>query len=186
MATKQDARTTSRAAATPARTVRAAADDSRTIDDGNSSMTLEQRRQLIRSEFVQQALPSAPPIPGYHVCWLSSTNTYDPIHKRMRMGYTPVRREEVPGMPTTGNQLSGEYADCITCNEMVLFKVPEEVYQIIMSELHYRQPLEEEQAIHARIQGAQQYDSNGKDLGEVEGDGFDSLGKPLGKDPTFA
>ena len=57
----------------------------------------QERRRMFRNEWVQEALPSPPDVPGFHLLWLSTTNSYDPIHKRMRMGYTPVTVDEVPG-----------------------------------------------------------------------------------------
>lgn len=183
---KQDSRTRAVSAPNVRGTRAATADNSRTNMDGNSSLTVEQRRQRIRSEFVQEALPAAPVIPGYHTCWLSSTSTYDPIHKRMRLGYTPVSIDEVPGMAKSAGATSGEYAGCVVANEMVLFKVPEDQYQLIMSELHYHQPLEEELAIRNRMEEAARTDSNGKDLSVIEGDGFESLGRGGSQAPTFA
>jgi len=53
----------------------------------------QERRRMFRDEFAQEALPNAPEIPGFHCCWLSTTHQYDPIHKRMRIGYTPVKAD---------------------------------------------------------------------------------------------
>lgn len=114
----------------------------------------EDYRRMIHNEFVQEALPSVPEIPGYHLCWLSTTSAHDPIHKRIRLGYTPVKIEEIRG----GEELvgykmkSGELEGCIGCNEMVLFKLPLEKYQMIMSEFHHRMPLAEESAIYERLE----------------------------------
>ena len=57
----------------------------------------QERRRMFRSEFTQEALPTPPEIPGFHLCWLSTTNQYDPIHKKLRLGYIPVKAEELPG-----------------------------------------------------------------------------------------
>ena len=59
----------------------------------------QERRRMFSSEWIQESLPKPPDIPGFHVCWLSTTNGYDPIHKRMRMGYEPVKVEDVPEGP---------------------------------------------------------------------------------------
>ena len=37
----------------------------------------EERRRMFRSEWLQEALPKPPEIPGFHLCWLSTTNQYD-------------------------------------------------------------------------------------------------------------
>ena len=59
-------------------------------------VSAEERRRMFRSEWFQEALPTLPEIPGFHTCWLSTTNQYDPIHKRLRMGYTPVTPQDLP------------------------------------------------------------------------------------------
>ena len=74
----------------------ATADASRAAPE-EKFVSSEERRRMFRSEWLQEALPTPPEIPGFHLCWLSSTNQYDPIHKRLRMGYTPVKAEELPG-----------------------------------------------------------------------------------------
>ena len=75
---------------------RAQQDESRAAPEEHM-VSSEERRRMFRSEWLQEALPTPPEIPGFHLCWLSTTNQYDPIHKRLRMGYTPVKAEELPG-----------------------------------------------------------------------------------------
>ena len=72
------------------------ADVARTQQDG-TAMTLEERRQLLRSDWLQEVLPTPPKVPGWHFCWLSTTNSSDPIFKRLQKGYELVRNSEVPG-----------------------------------------------------------------------------------------
>jgi len=78
--------------------------ESRAVDDQSRSapeekfVSSEERRRMFRSEWLQEALPTPPEIPGYHLCWLSSTNQYDPIHKRMRLGYEPVKPKNYPAL----------------------------------------------------------------------------------------
>ena len=79
---------------------------------------------------------------------------------------------------------SGEHTGLVACNEMILYKLPEELYQEMMVELHHNAPMDEQEKI--RIQQEQLLnakDSNGKRLGQVEGDGinFDQTAKV----PTF-
>lgn len=166
---KTDARTRRTNAQDPERASRAAADLSRTDEDG-TALTSQQRLQQIRDEFRQEALPTAPEIPGYHVCWLSSTSTYDPIQKRMRLGYTPVRADDIPGF-NADRATSGAFEGCVSCNEMLLFKIPQDVYEMIMKEFHHDQPLREEESLKAALkkQGNEGKDSSGKELGEIEG-----------------
>lgn len=142
--------------------------------------TTSERRKMFR-EFTQEALPTPPAMPGWHFCWLSTTSQYDPIYKRMRMGYEPVKPSDSEAMKEFEHLRlkSGEYEGCISVNEMVLFKIPEEIYQEIMQEYHYNMPLEEEERIKANAMaaptGVPQKDSQGRPLSIVEGDGFNDM-----------
>ena len=168
-----------KAAATPVRADRDSADTQRTQQDG-TAMTLEERRRLMRSEWVQEVLPTPPAIPGWHYCWLSTTNASDPIHKRIQRGYEPVRASEIPGFMQYKVE-QGEYEGCVACNEMLLFKLPQELYEDYMMYVHHDRPLEEEEVIRENARISEQ-DSNGRALGEVEG--FDTLGRRV-RTPTF-
>lgn len=154
-------------------------DERQTTEDSLS--TSSERRKMFR-EFTQEALPTPPNTPGWHYCWLSTTNQYDPIFKRMRLGYETVKATELPEF----NHLrvkSGEYEGCISINEMILFKIPQEVYQEIMEEYHHNMPLEEEERIRANALPTDK-DSNGKSLGTFEDEGFKDLGARV-RTPTF-
>ena len=150
-----------------------ASEDEKRIAPEEFNMSAQERRRAIRSEWVQEALPNPPAIPGYHLCWLSTTNAYDPIHKRMRMGYEPVKAEELQGFDQYAVK-SGEHTGFVAVNEMLLYKMPEDIYQDIMTQLHHDAPLEEQEKIKLQveqIQGAK--DSRGRPLGSIEGDGMD-------------
>lgn len=139
----------------------------------------QERRRMFRQEWIQESLPKPPDIPGFHLCWLSTTNGYDPIHKRMRMGYEPVKVEEVPGFENYKVK-AGEHTGFVACNEMLLYKIPQEIYQQIMEELHHFAPQDEADKIRVQaenLQGAR--DSNGRRLGMVEGEGISELDKPM-------
>lgn len=162
--------------ASAARGSRAQEDAARVSDDG-TALTMAQRVAMIRSEFQQEALPKVPQLPGFHLCWLSTTNSYDPIHKRMRLGYTPVRVEELTGFDSM-RMTSGEFAGCISCNEMLLFKIPLDIYHAIMREFHHNMPLEEEESLRRQLDALESSeDSSGKKLGQVaeDSDGFKQL-----------
>ena len=149
-----------------------------------SFVSSEERRRMFRSEWLQEALQTPPEIPGYHLCWLSSNNQYDPIHKRMRMGYEPVKADELPGFDHLKVK-AGEHVGFVACNEMLLYKLPMDIYQQLMLELHYHAPQEEQEKIKVQqeqLLGAR--DSHGKTLVSIEGDGmnFDAKVKSL---PVF-
>lgn len=120
-------------------------EDSQRKNEGLVSTDERLKRELLE-KFTQEALPEAPHVPGYHTCWLSTTNQYDPIHKRVRMGYQPVLAEEVEGYEHLKVK-SGENVGHISVNEMVLYKIPEEVYQLIMRQFHHDKPLEEQEML---------------------------------------
>ena len=148
-----------------------------------ATVSSAERRKMFR-EFIQEALPTPPAIPGWHFVWLSTTNQYDPIYKRMRMGYEPVKAEEIPGYENYRVK-SGEFEGLISVNEMVLFKIPQDFYQEIMEEYHYNMPNEEEERLRANAVGGEQ-DSNGRKLGGFDKDdeGFKSLSSRVSK-PVF-
>jgi hypothetical protein len=132
----------------------------------------QERRKMWNDEWTQSALPKVPAIPGWHLCWLSSTNAYDTIDKRMRLGYIPVRADELPGFDNYKVK-AGEHVGQISCNEMLLFKLPMEIYQDVMAQMHYEAPMEESEKIRIQLEQLQgQRDSNGKSLVKVEGDGM--------------
>jgi hypothetical protein len=156
--------------------------ESRKVEDQSRAGATEvlsgaaERRKMFR-DFIQEALPAPPSIPGWHYVWLSTTNQYDPIYKRTRMGYEPVKAEELPGYENYRVK-SGEFEGVISVNEMVLFKIPQEYYQEIMEEYHHNMPNEEEDRLKSNAVG-QESDSNGRRLGGFDKDdeGFRSMSR---------
>lgn len=159
------------------------ADANRIQQDGMALSAAERRRQL-RQDWVQEVLPTPPEKAGWHRCWLSTTNSTDPIHKRIQFGYQPVKVSDIPGFAQYAVS-GGQFDGCVACNEMLLFEIPNDVYQDIMAIYHHDMPLEQEQAIRDRVAQSQEFDSNGKQLVTVEGD-FNQLGKTSARTPTFA
>lgn len=155
-----------------ARGNREGADLNRESTDGTSTSTAE-RLVNFRDEWSANALPTPPAIQGYHLCWLSTTNANDPIHRRMRIGYEPVKIEEVPGFEHY-KMKSGEYEGMVSCNEMLLFKLPEDIYQEMMVYFHHEKPLEDEETLK---QSPALKDEQARRLvDKPEDDGFNSLG----------
>ena len=119
-------------AATAADIDRSVKRDEGTRDERRSTIAADQERQFTEDDrlqmfletFANSSLPQLPPIPGYHQCWLSTTNTKDTIHARLRIGYELVRPDEVPGYHNL-NLANGEYAGCVGINYMVLAKLPD-------------------------------------------------------------
>lgn len=137
-------------------------------------MSDDEYEALVRNEFEQTALPKPPAIPGYHLCWLTTTSQYDNIQKRQRIGYKPVRRDEMAGFDPSNGQDLERFAGYVTCNEMVLHKIPEAYYQKMMAYFHHKMPSEDEQGTLRKIKDGleQEQDSSGRDLGETLGTGY--------------
>lgn len=166
------------------RSDRSEADEERIQQNGTALSDAERRAQL-RNDWVQEILPTPPKLPGFHVCWLSTTNSMDPIYKRMQRGYVPVKSSEVKNFAGASSVVKdGEFQGCISCNEMLLFKVEEQLYQDLMTIYHFDMPQEQEQGIYNRVNAGFQQDSNGKRLDIVEGE-FNTLGRKNAPTPTF-
>jgi hypothetical protein len=144
----------------------------------------QERRKMWSDEWTQSALPKVPEIPGWHLCWLSTTNGYDSIDKRMRLGYVPVKADELPGFDNYRVK-AGEDVGFIACNEMRLYKLPMDVYQEVMTQMHHEAPMEEADKVQIQIEQLQgNRDSSGKSLGSVEGEGFGNLNRNV-QTPVF-
>lgn len=130
----------------------------------------DDRLEMFRNQLFNDALPDLPDLPGYHMCWLTTTNPRDPIHRRMQLGYEPLRPEEVPGM-AHATLKTGEYSGMIAVNEMLAFKLPMSLYEKFMQEAHHDAPLREEDKLAevAEMMREQAERAGGKIL---EGDGM--------------
>jgi len=136
-----------------------------TID--GSSTAHRERLDAFRDKWANSALPDIPKdaIPGMHLCWLSSTNTYDSIDKRMALGYEPVKAAELgKSFEGLGKMNSGKFEGCVSCNEMILFKLPEDVYQEVMKMLHLEDPLEHQRNITAQVRSTAQEGKGGRSI----------------------
>lgn len=153
--------------ATAGREPRSTQDKLRAAPEENFPVARERRRA--RNEFQQTVLPSIPDIPGFHLCWLATNSQYDPIHRRFSLGYAPVRADEMPGYDMYKVK-DGDQSGHIMCNEMLLCKMPMDVYQDIMLEHHHYQPMDEADKIRVdQEQLVNQRDRSGKAAGSIEG-----------------
>jgi len=109
-------------------------------------LTEDDRVEMFRQQFFQSALPDLPKLPGWHMCWLTTTNPRDPIQSRLRLGYEPVKPEDVPGWEYATLK-TGQWQGFIGVNEMLAFKLPMSLYERFMREAHYDAPLREEQKL---------------------------------------
>ena len=172
------------------KTLNAGGRESRSSQDSSRAapeeafISKQERRKMWSDEWTQSALPKVPDIPGWHLCWLSTTNGYDSIDKRMRLGYVPVRADELPGFDSYRVK-AGEDIGFIACNEMRLYKLPMDVYQEVMTQMHHEAPKEEADKVQIQVEQLQgNRDSSGKSLGSVEGEGFGNLNRNV-QAPVF-
>ena len=138
----------------------------------------DERRKMWKDEWQQSALPVVPEIPGWHVCWLSTTNSYDSSEKRIRLGYVPVKADELPEM-RNNRVKAGEHEGYVACNEMLLYKIPMELYQDVMAHFHHDAPQEEANKIKLQAEQNVGRDSRGRSLGQIEGEGLHDMDKPI-------
>ena len=155
-----------RASQDPAREDRAMDDRARSE---NRQLTDGDRLREFQSQFFKEVLPDLPRISGYHTIWLTTTNPRDSIQARIRMGYEPVKPEDVPGCEYATLK-TGEWAGFIGVNEMLAFKLPLNLYQMYMKEAHHDAPAREQEKLTHVIdtirEGAR---AKGGDVLEYEG-----------------
>ena len=144
--------------------------DARTSD--GTVMTPAERRAMLRSEWTQSALPNAPDIPGFHTCWLSTNSSYDPLHKRLKLGYQLVRRDEVKHFSIDPNltNKSKDYQEYVTCVEMILAKIDMDTYHEVMQMFHHDMPLEQEASIRRQQETVEEQHGMNAPVTEI-GDG---------------
>jgi hypothetical protein len=134
---------------------------------GRSSSHEDQRRPItearglskaefiskFRDEMYNNVLPAPPQvIDGYHLCWGSTTNQSDTIARRQSLGYELVRTEEMPGLDHIA-VTTGSHQGCIGCNEMLLMKLPLELYWAYMHIAHHERPMEHQNKMKQTLQG---------------------------------
>lgn len=143
------------------------------------------RLELFRSQFMNDQLPNLPPIPGYHVIWLTTTNPRDSIQMRMRLGYTPIVPADIPGYPAEHATVkTGEHAGFIGVNEMIAFKLPLHLYERYMQEAHHYAPLREDQKLTAVTDGLRE-EARRKGADLIEGEGQAELRRAEPRPPSF-
>lgn len=144
-------RRTSRAQA-PRDTQRA--DDNREVTE-RRDLSDEDRINMFREQLYNDALPDLPPIPGYNTIWLTTTNSRDPIARRMQLGYEFVTPADVPGFEYATLK-TGDYVGVIGVNEMIACKLPVRLWEAYMQEAHHNAPLRDEERIRDAVETMQE------------------------------
>lgn len=151
-------------------------------------MTEAERLDMFRSSFFNSALPNLPRIPGYHVCWLTTSNPRDPIHARLRLGYQLIKADDVPGWEHSSLK-TGDWQGCIGVNEMLAAKLPLNLYEQYMTEVHYTQPLQEEEKLSAatdELIANTRSMSKSRKAALIKEEGMEELGRNAPRVPSFA
>lgn len=142
-------------------------------------MSDDERIEMFRMQHFQHVLPDLPKIAGYHTCWLSTSNQADTIAHRQRLGYEPIKREDVPGWNFDMTSLkTGEYAGLIGINEMVAFKIKNTLYQAYMMEAHHDAPNRQAEKLVSDVEAIKAQAKAGKAYVE-QFDGQDEIEKEL-------
>lgn len=141
------------------------------------------RLEEFRRSFAAEKLPRLPDIPGYHCCWLTTTNNADPLYRRFKWGYTLLKAADHPGWESAAIK-TGEYSGCIGEGEMLAAKIPLELYEMMMTEVHYTQPLAEEGKLRSTLDLIEQEAAKKKARLDVE-EGTRQLGRRSTRAPKF-
>jgi hypothetical protein len=147
------------------------AQDRETAED--REMNEAERLEFFKTSLMQELLPSLPKIPGYHVCWITTTHKTDTVAFRIRCGYSLIHASEFPGFD--GSYLkAGDYAGVVSCNEMLAAKIPLSLFNKYMAHVHHTLPNEQADKIRVNIElMKQKAKAMGADL--IEGDGTEEL-----------
>jgi len=140
----------------------------------NRELSDQDRVDMFRQNFYQSSLPDLPQLPGWHLCWLTTTNLRDAIQTRIRLGYEPVKPEDIPGWEYATLK-TGDWAGFIGVNEMLAFKLPIHLYEMYMKEAHHDAPMREDEKLTAMTDSLTQQAEASKSRIDI-GDGMEDIG----------
>ena len=132
-------------------------EDDRTQDerDGNEDfeqLSDDERFDLFADSLdTSSVLPDLPPMPGFHVCWLTTTHQSDTVAKRLRLGYQLIHADDLGPNWSSTSLKTGEYAGCVAINEMIAAKIPIRLWNRYMQRVHHELPLSEEEKLRSSI-----------------------------------
>ena len=145
------------------------------------------KAELIRAfaqEMYNNILPETPKIEGYHTCWVSTTNASDTPQRRESHGYERVRPEDIPGYDHI-TLTQGIFAGCIGLNEMILMKLPIDLWHMFMKIAHDDRPFEQEDRVRDAVRYVQEIAKDGG--GDVYlGTGTNELVAGRRRQPNFS
>lgn len=149
-------------------------EDDRPLTEDRQIMDADRLEQF-RSSFAAEKLPRIPDIPGHHTFWATTTNNADPIYRRLNWGYEFIKATEVPGLERNAVK-EGEFAGCIGAGEMIAMKIPLELYELYMIEVHHTQPLAQEGMLRSALDVIEEEAKRKKARVDVE-EGSSQLGR---------
>lgn len=163
------------------RSDRASSDRSITGDrEVTDTVRNQERRALLRD--TNTLLPPPPAVAGFHSFWATTTNTKDTVESRQRLGYTFITRDEAPNYEMSQLKSGDSASDRIMINEMVAMKLPLDMWQEDMMDIHHTMPTEMARGIKDNI--VKMKDGRGNDIAYTGGsfnggmdEGFNSLGQ---------
>jgi hypothetical protein len=139
----------------------------------NRELSDDDRVEMFRQQFHQDALPDLPRIPGFHTCWLTTANPRDSIQQRLRLGYQLLTTADIPGWDYVTIK-TGEWSGFIGVNEMLAAKLPMSLYQRFMEQAHHIAPMGEDEKLTAMTDNLhEEAERAGAKL--IEGDGIKAL-----------
>lgn len=121
------------------------------------------KAEMIRAfatEMYNNILPDTPKIEGYHTCWISTTNASDTPQRRESHGYERVRPEDLPGYDHI-TLTQGIFAGCVGLNEMILMKLPIDLWHKFMEIAHDVRPYEQEDKVRDAVRYVQEIARDG-------------------------
>lgn len=134
-----------------ARRTRAALTESERTRDEPRELSDDDRIAAFRQRLFQSILPDPPRIPGYHMCWLSSTSEVDSIADRQTLGYELVTWEEVQGWAHASANVGAQPGEFVRVREMVLAKLSEKLHRAYMHIAHHEKPAQFDEAVLSAI-----------------------------------
>lgn len=141
----------------------------------NREISDKERLEAFRAQMFQTSLPNLPKIPGYHTCWLTTTNQRDTIQMRQMWGYELIKSSEIPGFEAVSIK-TGDYAGYIGVNEMIAAKLPIRLYEMFMTEAHHKLPQDEEDKLRATLEVIEE-EARRKGAKVLAGEGNRQLGQ---------
>ena len=118
-------------------------DDREDLEDERLSLFLDTQHQTV--------LPTLPRQDGYHVCWLTTTNSRDTSHWRRSIGYELITLSDHPEWSGIATH-SGEYAGFVCVGEMVAARITISQYNKYMRAMHHDLPLAEEEKLRGQTE----------------------------------